>query len=144
MRKHLPNALLVLLALSAWPAPAQTVESFPAQQKWLEPPVDLSRSLKPEDLERLSPTFTRQILHSADGTFLLVTNDYGSGVELRDAYVYVWRHPVWQLVTYRRTNSAELTGRITGDRLVIVGKSGKVAMSIPLGTVNPAFDGSEP
>jgi len=90
-----------------------------------------------------APIFSKQIIDVADTSHILVTRDYGSGLELRDAYLYRSVDSKWELVLYRRTNSSKLTGRVEAGTLEIVSAAGKVIDSIPISSLMREFDPKE-
>jgi hypothetical protein len=90
-----------------------------------------------------APMYTKQELPLAVGKMLFVTRDYGSGMEIRDAYVYRWAGDMWALVSYRRSSSASLTARIQGKNLEVLTKAGKLVLSLPTESLLPKFDQQE-
>jgi hypothetical protein len=74
---------------------------------------------------------------------LLITRDYGSGLELRDAYLYLWMDTEWGLFAYRRTNSAQVSMRVTGGTLALVTKAGNTVLSLPVDSIAAKYDAKE-
>lgn len=90
------------------------------------------------------PAFTKQELPYEDENFLVITRDYGSGIEIREAYVYLQNaEKQWDIVAYRRTNSSHLVASISNDRLQLIAKSGRILLEVPLKPFGFRFDPKE-
>lgn len=106
--------------------------------------LSLGQVMSADELDGLAaPIFSKQILDIGDTSHILVTRDYGSGLELRDAYLYRSVESKWELILYRRTNSSRLTGRVEAGALEIVSAAGKVIDSIPINSLMREFDPKE-
>jgi hypothetical protein len=107
-------------------------------------PGDLGYELTPAQVEALGVRSNlRQELDSPVGRILVLTRDYGSGLELREAYVYRWSGPAWELAAWLRTNSSKVQGRVKGNHLELMSKAGKVLITIPLEALVASFDPHE-
>ena len=90
------------------------------------------------------PIFTKQKLASGDESFLVITRDYGSGLELREVYVYLQQAAgQWDMVAYRKTNSSRVIASLSGDRLMLSAKSGRTLLELPIETSSFKFDSRE-
>lgn len=111
---------------------------------WATDPA-LGESLDEDAAEKLpAPIFTRQKLATGDDEFLVVTQDYGSGLEIRKAYVY--RRETagrWNLIAYLKTNSSRVTANLAGRRLRLVSMSGKVLLELPVESAGFRSDARE-
>ena len=90
------------------------------------------------------PVFSKQELSSGAENFLVVTRDYGSGLELREVYVY--RQDAvgqWGIIAYRKTNSSHVVASLTNDCLKLIAKSGKVLLELPVDASGFRFDSKE-
>lgn len=107
--------------------------------------MSLSGTLDPDEFERLrSPIYTKEFVDVGGERILVVTEDYGSGLELRDAYVYRQdTDKVWVLVAYRRSNSSKIDVAIEKGRMKLRSKSGRELMAIPVSSFAQVFDGKE-
>ncbi|GGD36207.1 hypothetical protein GCM10007235_05240 [Pseudoxanthomonas indica] len=105
----------------------------------------INSNLTQSDIDSLeTPTFTKQELSSGSDEFLVVTRNYGSGLELRDAYVY--RRGAggqWDMIAFRRTNSSRVEGSLSANRLTLTAKSGKVVLEVPIEPSGFKFDPME-
>ena len=104
---------------------------------------EIPRQLSPAQVESLEwPIYTKEILNAPAGKLLVLTRDYGSGLEIRDAYVYRYTADYWELVAYRRTSNARIDARIREDMLeLIVGNS--VILAIPVQSLFPTENGKD-
>ncbi|MFQ6312173.1 hypothetical protein [Lysobacter capsici] len=89
--------------------------------------------LSSKDVDDLSlPIYTKKIIPSDSGKFLIVTKDYGSGLELRDAYIYQSVNEGWQLMAYKRTREAKLDSRISGKNIEVFSGVMEVILSVSI------------
>lgn len=90
------------------------------------------------------PIFTKQKLSSSTEKFLVITRDYGSGLELREAYIYR-QSPTgqWDILAYRKTNSSRVMASLTDDCLKLAAKSGRVLLELPVEASGFRFDSQE-
>ena len=93
---------------------------------------DIQRHLSAAQVESLEwPIYTKAIVNTSKGKILLLTRDYGSGLEVRDAYVYRYAVDQWELVAYRRTGNSTIDVRIRADMLELFsGNSTVLAMPV--------------
>lgn len=104
----------------------------------------LGASLDQAEVDRLQrPVFTKQELSAGDEKFLVITRDYGSGLELREAYVYRQTAERWDMLAYRKTNSSLVVGSFTGRQLKLVSKSGRVLLEVAVEPESFRFDPKE-
>jgi len=104
----------------------------------------LSATLSSEDVAELKdPVFTRQIVRVDSGEVLVITHDYGYGLEIREAYIYCRAGETWELFVYQKTNSSKLTVTVTKEAIILVGKSGDPLMTVPLAALSAKFDKRE-
>lgn len=90
-------------------------------------------NLSVADLESLqTPIFTTQTVMAGSQRILLVSRDYGSGLELRDAFIYRWTSDTWTLLAFRRTNSSRVTARVKARDLQLIDRSDTVVLAIPV------------
>jgi hypothetical protein len=104
----------------------------------------IAQSLSPEELRALPwPEYSTQELQIAGVRVLLVSQDVGSGLSLRDCFVYQWRDAQWVPVVFVSTTSSEVVAKQIGGKVVLISKAGKVLLEIPIETLNAKFDSKE-
>lgn len=98
-------------------------------------------SLLPQRLENAqlssfeAPIYRQQLLKLNGRLELLVlTRDVGSGVELREAYVYAKDEAVWRLLAFRSATSASISAKVSQQQVELVGADGETILVIPLGS----------
>jgi len=96
--------------------------------------ADLRTTLSPEDIKSLDGyKFSKEIVESPYGKFLMITYDYGSGLELTNAYIYILKNDAtWSLIAYINAGNSRLDGRINKDMIYFIEKSGNNLISILL------------
>jgi hypothetical protein len=86
-----------------------------------------------KDVDDLSPPiYSKKVIRSDSRKFLIVTKDYGSGLELRDVYIYRGVNEDWQLMACRRTRQAKLDSRIAGKDIEIFSDTTEVVLSVSI------------
>lgn len=89
--------------------------------------------LSSKDVNGLSlPVYSKKIIRSDSSEFLVITKDYGSGLELRDVYIYRGVNREWELMIYKRTRQAKLDSRISGKNIEIFSGAMEVVLSVSL------------
>jgi hypothetical protein len=94
--------------------------------------------LTAQDLTRYQgPPYTKQTLTLPKGsTVLIITRDFGSGFEMREAYLYVGdgkgTDESWRQFSYIWSGSPRITGELTNKDLVLKSADDKVLLSIPI------------
>ena len=125
----------LIAAMSFAPGAVVAVESERSP-----PGYDLSTA---EAAALKEPIFRRSELTVADTRLLLITRDFGPGLELRDAYLYCWAGDSWGMLAYRRTNSSQVSMRIKSGALELVTKAGRIVLSLPVDSLAGKYDPKE-
>lgn len=104
----------------------------------------IKENLSAEEARALpSPEYSTQELEVQSLRVLLVSQNVGSGLVLRDCFVYQWRDSHWVPVVFVTTTSSEVVAKQVRDRIVLTSKAGKVLLEIPVGTLDARFDPKE-
>jgi hypothetical protein len=83
-------------------------------------------------------TYTQQILKLPKGSasILIITRNFGSGFELRDAYIYMGgsgaKDDRWNQISYIMSGSPRITGELTDKDIILKSADDKVLLSIPI------------
>ena len=108
-----------------------------ATAAWAGDASDIQRQLTLAQLEALeAPIYTKEIVNTPAGKILVLTRDYGSGLEIRDAYVYRYAADVWELVAYRTTSNARIDARIRAGILELVAGNAPI-LAMPVESLFP-------
>lgn len=128
------------IVLSVIAATSVALAGYAAESERLPPGYDITTA---QAAALGEPIFTRSELTVAATRLLLITRDFGSGLELRDAYLYCWTGDSWGMLAYRRTNSSKVSMRVKAGALELVTKAGRIVLSLPVDSLAPKYDPKE-
>jgi hypothetical protein len=131
------TAMLVLAGILSWMSGARA-DDLALGFRMIPAEVGaLVFRMTPAEVEALTePVFTKRELDAGGQRVLFISRDFGSGRELRDAYLYRFAGDSWLLIAFRRTSSPKLDVGVSGADLHVTAKDGAVVISIPTDSIS--------
>lgn len=113
----------------------------PDANAWVDPPAHELTETAANALDDV--LYMRSTLDVGSKRIMLIARAYGSGLEIRDAYLYFWDGTQWSQFAYRHAHTARITMRVRTSELELVTKTGKIILSIPIDSIASTYDPKE-
>ena len=94
-------------------------------------PLELAIQLNDSQVEALRPPiFTKEAITTPTAQFLFITRDCGSGLEVRDAFIFRRSEGMWGLQYYVRTSRPKLEAKLKGSSIEIRSDKGEIISTV--------------